>query len=158
MVRLGLIAAVISAAACAGDDDPGAVPAQCHFASGRPCPPGVLCMAPQGDECNYVYCSVEPALVGTAVGCQADTVAPVAGGPFNCDPATVTLPQHSVTPPPAPCPLGGLYALDPARALPFVQCVPVAQCQPIACDPAFAGDGCPSAHRCDAETRTCVAN
>lgn len=150
------LALILLVAAC-GDSSDAAV---CHFPSGRPCGPGELCLARAGDECNYVTCA-DGALQSTAVACQAGTTAPVAGGPFVCDPAQVALAQAgTLTPPPAPCPLGSLYALTVTDQFvgggQFVQCVPLSQCQPIACDPAYAGDGCPTGYGCDATLRQCT--
>lgn len=135
----------------------------CHFASGRPCPSDRACLGPQGDECNYYACRPEEGVIlGTAIACQAGVTEPVAGGPFNCDPATIAVDRGLLTPPPAPCPLGSLWSIHLPPDTGGVyghwgRCVPVAQCRPIPCDPAFAGDGCPSDHVCAAATRTCVA-
>ena len=153
-VRLCLASSLLLAA-CA-DDSADAV---CHFASGRPCAPGELCLGPQGEECNYYTCT-DGALVGTAVGCSTAPVDPVSSGPFTCDPAAVRLRDATITPPPEPCPLGGLYALQVSDAFvggaQFQACVPTDTCAPIACDPAYAGDGCPTGYGCDAATRRCA--
>lgn len=132
----------------------------CHFASGRPCPSDQLCLGEKGDECRYLSCVQGEIVSGGAIACSAGTTDPQPGGPFNCDPATVAHDpdaETGFTPPNGACPIGSLYALDPARALPYLFCVPVAQCAPIACDPAFAGDGCPADYVCDGASRTCVA-
>ncbi|HVK85948.1 MAG TPA: hypothetical protein VM513_17630 [Kofleriaceae bacterium] len=151
-----IIAAAI-AVALAGCES-GADDATCYFPSGRPCHLGEVCLGRQLDECNYYSACNDGGLAGTAIACTHEPIEPVAGGPFLCDPSLI--PRNSTrdfTPPPAPCPLGSLWALDPERELPYIQCVPVAQCEPIRCDPAFAGDGCPSNHECDAVTYTCIA-
>lgn len=146
-------------AGCASD--PGSEVEVCHFASGRPCPADQLCLGEKGGECQYLSCVQGEIVSGGAVACVAGTTDPQAtGAPFNCDPATVPRDpeaESAFTPPNGPCPIGSLYALDPARALPYLFCVPVAQCAPIACDPGFAGDGCPADYGCDGATRTCVA-
>jgi hypothetical protein len=153
-----LATATLLLVACTSND-PGQAIEVCHFESGRPCPADTVCLGTQGNECNYFACDVDGQLVGTAIGCQAGTVDPVAGAPFNCDPATLSndAAPGSITPPQGACPLGALYALDPAQPFPFLFCVPVEQCAPIACDPQFDGDGCPSGYGCSAATRTCAA-
>ncbi len=132
----------------------------CHFESGRPCPADTVCLGPQGTECNYYVCTSDGSITGTALGCQAGVTDPVSGGPFNCDPATVTREpsEGGITPPQGGCFLGALRVIDPSSSVfPFRECVPVSQCLPIACDPQFNGDGCPSGTTCDAATETCVA-
>lgn len=154
--RTALVTAALALGACADD----AADAVCHFASGRPCAPGDLCLGPQGVECNYYTCT-DGALIGTAIACSAAPVDPVSPGPYACDPALVHLRDAMITPPQAPCPLGNLYALTVTDAFigggQFEACVPTAFCAPIACDPAFHGDGCPTGYGCDAATRRCVA-
>lgn len=149
------LASSLLLAACA--DDPS--DAVCHFASGRPCAPGELCLGPQGNECNYYTCT-DGALVGTAVGCSVAPIAPATGGPFTCDPAAVRLAGTGITPPAAPCPLGGLYALQVSDAFvgggQFLACVPIDACGSIACDPAFDGDGCPSGAYYDSANGRCA--
>ncbi len=151
-----LLGASLLLGACA--DDP--ADAVCHFPSGRPCAPGELCLGSPGDECNYYTCT-DGALLGSAVACSAGAITPVSGGPFVCDPAAVRLAGAMITPPPAPCPLGGLYALQVSDAFvggaQFQACVPTDACQPIACDPAYGGDGCPSGFGCAPATGRCVA-
>jgi len=145
-------------AACS--NDPGDEVQVCYFESGRPCPADTICLGPQGTECNYYPCQPDGSIIGSALGCQAGTTDPVAGGPFNCDPATIVREpaEGGITPPQGGCFLGALRVLDPAfPSFPFRDCVPVSQCAPIACDPQFNGDGCPSGYGCDAASRTCTA-
>lgn len=149
-LRLAAVTAVLLASAACADEDSG--PPTCHFASGRPCPAGVVCLGAQGNECNYYTCDADGALVGTAIACMPGTIPASGAGPHDCDPTHVTVGVG--TPPPAPCPLGGLYTIENGF---YRTCVPVAECRPLPCDPAFAGDGCPSNHTCDAATHTCVA-
>lgn len=153
-VRLCLASSLLLAA-CADD----AADAVCHFASGRPCAPGELCLGPPGNECNYYTCT-GGALIGTAIACAAAPIAPATAGPYVCDPATVRVAEATITPPPAPCPLGGLYALQVSDAFvggaQFEACVPTEACAPIACDPAYAGDGCPTGYGCAPATGRCV--
>ena len=125
----------------------------CHFPSGRPCRDDAVCMGRQGNECNYVSCE-EGELRSTAVGCGTAEVAPLPGGPFDCDPAVIVRTPGSLTPPSFPCPLGSLHRVENNTV--YGPCVPLAQCKPIACDPDFGGDGCPSTHTCDPSSRTCV--
>jgi hypothetical protein len=151
-------------AACNGSGDPGDVDhdappqaAVCHFTSGRPCTADHACMGAKGDECNYYACN-DGQLLGGAVGCSPGTVEPIAGGPFNCDPASIALTQPGLlTPPNGACPIGSLWALDASREIPYLQCVPLDQCVPIPCDPQWNGDGCPGDYVCDAASSTCVA-
>ena len=153
-MRALLAATLLCLTACTSND-PAAH--DCHFVSGRPCADGDVCMGAKGDECNYPTC-VDGDLFSGAVFCQPGTTEPVPGGPFNCDPATIPGGREGVIiPPNGTCPLGSLYALDPARAAPYLFCVPVAQCAPIPCDPQWNGDGCPADFVCDSGSRTCVA-
>jgi len=152
-----LIASLILVAACGDSSDDVQI---CHFPSGRPCPADTVCLGIQGAECNYYTCTPDGDIVGTALGCLAGDTEPQPGGPFNCDPATVTIEpsQGGITPPQGGCFLGALRVIDPSSSVfPFRECVPISQCLPIACDPQFHGDGCPSGTGCDAASRTCVA-
>jgi hypothetical protein len=159
MRSIAVAVLTLLATACAADDPDGPDAIEtCHFVSGRPCEPGELCMGTKGGECNYYTCTRD-GIVGSAIGCFADEVEPVEGGPFNCDPATVvhTSGETARTPPNGWCPIGSLYALNPESIIPYLFCVPLEQCAPIACDPQWNGDGCPSGYGCDAATETCVA-
>jgi hypothetical protein len=159
-MRIAIAALVAVFTACSTEPAEPAGPdaaEACHFPSGRPCPIGEVCLNTPGEECNYVACSVrggEPRLVGTAIGCAAAPIADAPGGPFECDPGVLAIVSDSgsFTPPQAPCPLGGLWTVEDGF---WGRCVPTAQCAPLACDPAF-GDGCPSFHRCDQGSETCV--
>ncbi len=159
--RLVLFTMVLLGAACAAEPEPSIK--VCHFASGRPCPADTVCLGSKGNECNYASCDSQDdsdTPVGTAVACAPGETAPVAGGPFNCDPSTIArdpLEGGAFPPPNGVCPLGSLYALDPARASPYLFCVPVEQCEPLPCDPQFAGDGCPADLVCAPASGTCVA-
>ncbi|MEZ4404561.1 MAG: hypothetical protein R3B06_31360 [Kofleriaceae bacterium] len=145
---LATVAALALTAACSAAPDPAAT---CAFPSGRPCPPGQACLASPGDECNYVAC-IDGELLGTAVACSAEPIPSTGGGPYDCDPASVPV-TTGLLPPPAPCPLGGLYTIE--RGF-FRTCVPVEECAPLPCDPAYGGDGCPSSYTCAPASRTCV--
>ena len=151
-----VVTAALVAAALVGCEQAADVEV-CHFASGRPCRADEVCLGAKGDECNYYVCQ-DGALIGGAVACSAGEVPAAPGGPFTCDPSAIERAPGTggFVPPPAPCPLGGLWTIDPARGVPYGACVPVAQCAPLPCDPAFAGDGCPADHVCDAATSTCV--
>jgi hypothetical protein len=136
-------------AALAGCDD---TPPVCHFPSGRPCPTGAACLNVQGQECSYVAC-LDGTLQGAAVACMPGPIQPSGTGPHDCDPSGVPAPDGLLTPPNGGCPIGGLYTIVNHF---WGTCVPVAECRPLPCDPAYAGDGCPSNHGCDALTRLCV--
>jgi hypothetical protein len=148
--NLGLLV-FVAIAGCA-DEESVIESVICHFPSGRPCPLGVACLGEQGNECNYSFCTEDGQLLDGGVGCTTGNVAITGGGPYDCDPASLRV--YS-TPPPAPCPLGGLWTVENGG---FGMCVPVAECRALACDPQYGGDGCPSNHRCDAATNTCVAS
>jgi hypothetical protein len=158
-MRLLVVALALAVAACTDSAAPGDTPdagdaAGCHFPSGRPCPPGKVCLGTAGNECNYVACTTrdgEPSLRGTALACGPAPIEPAPGGPFVCDPGVLDIVSDSgsFTPPQAPCPLGGLWTIEDGF---WGRCVPASQCAPLACDPAYGDDGCPSFHRCDAGT------
>lgn len=125
--------------------------ALCHFTSGRPCAPGTTCLGAQGNECNYATCAGGQ-LLSTSIACGAATYPAAPSGPLvGCDPAALAV--HG-TPPPAPCALGDLRTITAAGA--WGPCVSTRQCRPLPCDATWLGDGCPSFHRCDAATSTCV--
>jgi hypothetical protein len=148
-VALALVVACHASDASDASEGSDGPPDACYFASGRPCSVGEVCLGEAGDECNYYTCQ-DGRLIGGAVGCAPGEVPPVAGGPFDCDPSLIT--SGDSTPPPSPCPLGGLYTIEDGF---FGRCVPVAQCQPLPCNPAFNDDGCPSSYTCDGASSTC---
>jgi hypothetical protein len=99
----------------------------CHFPSGRPCRADAVCMGRQGGECNYVSCE-DGDLRSTAVGCRPAEVAPLPGGPFDCDPAVIVrtharFTDAAVVPLPArqPAPGRERHGVRPVRAAGPVQ-------------------------------------